>query len=291
MIERRPSGLREEYWANGRLHRDDDLPAVRDADGSQWWVKGLLHRDHGPARISVHGGLTEYFQHGLRHRTNGPAVIGDPVRAQEWFSRGLRHRDGDQPAVITPDGSAHYFKHGIRHRPVEHGPAVVHPDPHPTAYTQPTDHYWEHGICLQRDPATGVWAPHPRMACDDHRRRAGLPVTIHLTRRGAPDGNVSPGIALWVAWAIYSDDEPDAERMVYWTEYDGVTETPRRMRLDEHGDPDPGTLARLRELPGVRVEVESCSVRLTARPDRVHVRMDAASTLPLSVNRVCEITP
>ena len=45
------------YNSFGQRHRDDDLPAVIDADGSQeWWVGGRLHRDNDlPAAIWADG--------------------------------------------------------------------------------------------------------------------------------------------------------------------------------------------------------------------------------------------
>ena len=40
-----------EYYKNGVLHRDGDLPAVISARGDlEYWKNGRRHRDNGPVR-------------------------------------------------------------------------------------------------------------------------------------------------------------------------------------------------------------------------------------------------
>jgi hypothetical protein len=79
----------QEWYNEGELHRDGDLPAIILADGDQWWYKkGKFHRD-GDLPAIIHG--------------NGK---------QEWFKEGKRHRDGDLPAVIYANGDQYWFKEG-----------------------------------------------------------------------------------------------------------------------------------------------------------------------------------
>ena len=43
-------GGTQKWYQNGKLHRDNDLPAIVLFDGSQSWSQnGKLHRDGGPA--------------------------------------------------------------------------------------------------------------------------------------------------------------------------------------------------------------------------------------------------
>ena len=45
-----------EYYKNGVLHRDGDLPAVISALGDlEYWKNGKRHRDNGPAVIRKNG--------------------------------------------------------------------------------------------------------------------------------------------------------------------------------------------------------------------------------------------
>ena len=45
-----------EYYKNGVLHRDGDLPAVISARGDlEYWKNGRRHRDNGPAIIRKDG--------------------------------------------------------------------------------------------------------------------------------------------------------------------------------------------------------------------------------------------
>ena len=49
------------YRVNGEIHRDNDLPAVIQADGTKWWyIDNKLHRDNDqPAVIDADG--TKYW--------------------------------------------------------------------------------------------------------------------------------------------------------------------------------------------------------------------------------------
>ena len=68
------------WYKNGKLHRDDDLPAVIWKEGTQEW-----------------------YQHGLRHRENNPAIIRkDSLYA--WWLNGNCHRE-DGPAITHVYGS------------------------------------------------------------------------------------------------------------------------------------------------------------------------------------------
>jgi hypothetical protein len=45
-----------EYRIEGKLHRENDLPAVELADGTlEWWQNNKLHRENGPAVIRADG--------------------------------------------------------------------------------------------------------------------------------------------------------------------------------------------------------------------------------------------
>ena len=50
-----------EYYKNGVLHRDGDLPAVISARGDlEYWKNGRRHRDNGPAIIRKDGVCSWY---------------------------------------------------------------------------------------------------------------------------------------------------------------------------------------------------------------------------------------
>lgn len=88
------------YYVNddGLLHRDGDLPAVINTDGSQHWFRnGRRHRDNDqPAAIYT----SESFYNG----------------SQYWYINGELHRDNNQPAVIYGDGSKEWYVDGKRVR-------------------------------------------------------------------------------------------------------------------------------------------------------------------------------
>ncbi len=80
-----------QYLFCGRLHRDNDLPAVICNSGIQYW-----------------------YQHGEQHRDNDlPAVIYTSG-IQYWYQHNQLHRDNGRPAVIFADGIVEYWINGKR---------------------------------------------------------------------------------------------------------------------------------------------------------------------------------
>ena len=61
MIQRQD---RQEWYHDGKLHREDG-PAVQwDSGATEWWLHGRLHRDDGPA-VEWADGTRIYYQHGI----------------------------------------------------------------------------------------------------------------------------------------------------------------------------------------------------------------------------------
>ena len=77
--------VRTTYQLNGKLHRDEDQPAVINANGSKYW-----------------------YQDGLRHRDDDLPAIVYANGTKEWYQNGELHRGNDLPAVINADGSEWY---------------------------------------------------------------------------------------------------------------------------------------------------------------------------------------
>ena len=79
------------YYKNGKLHRDNDLPAVEWNNGDKEWHKewhkeGKIHRIDDPA-IEDNYGNKHWYKEGKKHRDNGPAVEyfdGDKL----WYYEG-----------------------------------------------------------------------------------------------------------------------------------------------------------------------------------------------------------
>lgn len=115
------------YLRNGKLHRDNDLPAVIFTDGKQrWYQNGLTHRDNDlPAVITEEGDQT-WYKNGFKHRDNDlPAKInanGDKY----WYQNGFHYRDNDLPAIIRTCGEKVWYKNGLIHRDNDL-PAITYP--------------------------------------------------------------------------------------------------------------------------------------------------------------------
>ncbi len=77
---------RKEWWVNGKIHRDADLPAVEWVNGhKEWWVNGQRHRDADRSAIEFSNGT------------------------KAWYKNGLLHRDADLPAIEYADGTKRWY--------------------------------------------------------------------------------------------------------------------------------------------------------------------------------------
>ena len=81
------------YQFNGKLHRDEDQPAVIKANGSKYW-----------------------YQDGKKHRDEDQPAVIKADGAKFWYKDGNLHRDNDLPAVIYADGDKWWYTDGNRTR-------------------------------------------------------------------------------------------------------------------------------------------------------------------------------
>ena len=103
------------WFKNGKLHRDDDLPAVLWLDGTRaWYQNGETHRDNDKPAFINPWGDQHWYQNGLRHRENDlPAsiyVYGQTI----WYFNGQKHRENNLPAVIYFNGDKEWWYHDKR---------------------------------------------------------------------------------------------------------------------------------------------------------------------------------
>ena len=99
------------WYKNGEPHRENDLPAVEYPDGSkQWWVNGELHRDYGLPAIEYANGSKQWYLNGKLHRDYGPAVE-HAIGEKYWYLDGELHRE-DGPAAEYYDGRKEWWLNG-----------------------------------------------------------------------------------------------------------------------------------------------------------------------------------
>jgi hypothetical protein len=123
-------GTQKWFDAEGKLHRDGDLPAI------------VYQRSSGAT--STFGVCGQWFRHGLLHREGGkPAVVdSNDVESAEWWVNGVRHRDGDEPAMVQMAGQYRvWYKEGKIHREGDE-PAII---------DETVDYraWYKHGVCCR----------------------------------------------------------------------------------------------------------------------------------------------
>lgn len=101
------------WFQNGKRHRDEDKPAVIYLDGAQlWFANGLAHRCDDKPACEYLKGEKRWFLHGKEHRDNDKPAHIWPNGTQWWYQNNEKHRDGDKPAIIQPDGVLLWYKFG-----------------------------------------------------------------------------------------------------------------------------------------------------------------------------------
>ena len=101
-VNKQPSVLTAEkrFWedTSGNTHREDDLPAIENENGDREWYKnGALHRD-GDLPAKTTSTEQRWYKYGRPHRDdNKPAIVNTVTGVSEWFVGGRRHRE-DGPA-------------------------------------------------------------------------------------------------------------------------------------------------------------------------------------------------
>ena len=112
---------RGEWWKEGKLHREHDLPAIEDRFRHEWWDEGRLHRQDDPPAVIVWAKeeneqgfydivQKEYRIRGDLHRVGAPAL--EKHGTKFYFQYGRLHRE-DGPAVEYKDGTVSYYEGGV----------------------------------------------------------------------------------------------------------------------------------------------------------------------------------
>lgn len=73
--------------SEGKIHRDNDEPAILWLDGTkEWWQNGYRHRNGDKPAVIRYDGEQEWYQYGTLHRLDGPARITTTYK--EYWERG-----------------------------------------------------------------------------------------------------------------------------------------------------------------------------------------------------------
>ena len=102
----------KEWYKNGILDRDNDLPAIECTYGlKKWYKNGQLHI------IESSDGSKFWYKDGERHRGGDFPAVELYNGTKEWYREGKYHRDGDLPAVVYADGTKEWYINDIQYFP------------------------------------------------------------------------------------------------------------------------------------------------------------------------------
>jgi len=105
------------WYKNGKLHRDDDLPAMIYPVGTEcWYQDGELHRNGDLPAVIHPNGTHEFYKNGHRHRDGDLPAIFDSDGNEGFYKDGLLHRDSNLPAVKRSNGYQAWYKNDKLYR-------------------------------------------------------------------------------------------------------------------------------------------------------------------------------
>ena len=114
------SEIRRIEWKNaeGKLHRDGDLPAevcnnIECCKVRSWWKNGEQHRDGDLPAVVLADGGNEWYKHGGLHRDGDMPAAVYPSGSM-WFQNGKHHRDGNLPSSVWNSGNLVWYVHGTQ---------------------------------------------------------------------------------------------------------------------------------------------------------------------------------
>lgn len=120
------------YLCNGKVHRDNDEPAVVSEKDQVWFINGRFHREGDrPAFVATSALWVDVYHYlvggGFDDPWDDNMMYNPASKTCAWLLNGVPHRDGDQPAIVRYDESMQsvlkeWWRHGKRHRDI--GPAV-----------------------------------------------------------------------------------------------------------------------------------------------------------------------
>lgn len=158
------------YYCNGKIHRDDDQPAITTRqrywlDKKFWYTPASDEHYHKSVWLETLGTQIWCCNGNIHRNGDLPAIVqGDDTIIQEWWKHGKRHRRGDLPAIefrIKHFIHSEWWERGVCHRD-DDKPAIVSVDQE-SLRTGKTfrEHKWYQRGILHREgrPAVMSWEP------------------------------------------------------------------------------------------------------------------------------------
>lgn len=132
----------EAYYYLGKLHRENDLPAITTPYTQTFYINGQIHREEDRPAVITRGltRLEWYFQGAIHRGNNLPAIVDRNYTDQNskgimiaWLEKGQYHRPDDGPAFLSSRQMV-FYKNGVITR--SSGPAL---------FRRYSVHYYEDG--------------------------------------------------------------------------------------------------------------------------------------------------
>lgn len=95
------------------LHSFNDQPAVSDPTCKEWYRNGKLHRDNDKPAMIFWNGSEEWFKNGIRYREDDKPLLVRKDGTKFWLDKyNNYHRENDKPAIICSSGKCEWYIHG-----------------------------------------------------------------------------------------------------------------------------------------------------------------------------------
>ena len=259
VVDGKPLVLTSEAWfdAQGKEHREDDLPAVIDDDGTKWWyTHGVLVK-----RVDADGTEQWVDDQKRKHRGGGLPAIVEPSGAKWWYTHGelqksvvttpegdvltrdadgLLHSFDDAPSKVCKDGTKHWHVRGVHGRAdgKAHVEEPVGACTRSLWYDAEGRLHRDGGLPASMKPGVHVWYDHGVRTKEETFDSAGR---LHSVG-DKPAVWAADGTSVWYQHGKHWRDDPSAPHHVaadgsrYWYDSEGKLHRDGDLPAAIHGD-------------------------------------------------------
>lgn len=114
IIHRNSQNLHEEMWNDGIIDTSNRYTIFETPDGTIKYFKDkILHRDGDLPAIIERNGSKWYYKYGKLHRDNGLPAVEYSNGGKRWYVNDVLYRSSNLPPIILSNGTGYLYINGI----------------------------------------------------------------------------------------------------------------------------------------------------------------------------------
>ena len=113
IISNNSTNLHEEMWIDGIIDTSNRYTIMTSDGVTKYFKDKILHRDGDLPAIIERNGSKWYYKYGKLHRDNGLPAVEYSNGGKRWYVNDVLYRGGNLPPIILSDDTRYLYKNGI----------------------------------------------------------------------------------------------------------------------------------------------------------------------------------